>query len=76
MPTGIRVNNNSFTTPLNIPSGYVAKLVAKLLPVSVIISDLSNQKLRLDNINEIDVNIRLQDIENIVNNINLFIVKP
>ena len=76
IPTGIIVYNNNFTTPSNIPSGYVANCVARLLPVSVITSVLSNQKLRLDSIIEIDVNIRPPNIENIVNKINLFIVNP
>ena len=75
-PTGIRVNNNILAIPLNIPSGYVAKWIIKLLPVSEIISDFWNQKLKLPNITAIDVRIRPPVIMNNVYKINLGIVNP
>ena len=69
-PTGINVYNNTLTTPLNIPSGYVANCVIKLLPVSAIKSDLLIQKLKLPSIIAIDVNIKLPVIANNTNNKN------
>ena len=75
-PTGITVRSNILDTPLNIPSGYVAKFVIKLFPVSAIISDLPNQKLKLPSSTAISVIIIAPVIEKSVNNKNLVTVNP
>ena len=75
-PTGIIVRSKTLDAPLNIPSGYVAKFVTKLFPVSATISDLPNQKLKLPRITANDVIIKPPVIEKKVNNKNFVIVIP
>ena len=70
------MRSNILANPLNIPSGYVAKFVIKLFPVSAIISDLPNQKLRLPSSTAISVIIIAPVSEKSVNNKNLVNVKP
>ena len=75
-PIGITVRSNIRAMPLNIPSGYVAKLVIKLHPASASISDLPNQKLKLPSITATSVNIIPPVIEKSVNKKNFVIVNP
>ena len=75
-PTGITTYSIAFTTPLNIPSGYVAKFTISEFPVSAIISAFCIQKLILASITAIHVNTKPPHIENNVNNIKLNGVAP
>lgn len=62
--------------PLNIPSGYVAKFIIKLLAVLEIISTLPNQNVNDEYITEILTTVNPPKIENNVNNNKFFKFKP
>ena len=75
-PTGTIVYSNTFTIPLNIPSGYVENCIIRLFPVLATSSELLNQNPKLPSIIATEVIIKQPVNENHVNNKNFFTVNP